>query len=264
MAKIELTLLGCGTSTGVPLISCNCKVCRSKNPKNKRLRASALFKVNGKSILVDTSSDFRTQALKYKILHLDAILFTHPHSDHVSGLDEIRAYNYIQKSRIPAYGNEWSCTELHARFSYIFNPATKQEGGGIPLVDLHQFDSKNGKFKVAGVSVLPISLLHGSQECIGYRIGNVAYITDCSVIPDASMELLKNLDLLVLDCLRLAPHGTHFNLEQALAIVKKLSPKETILTHLGHDFDYVTWTKKGKLPARVTLAFDGIKRAVKS
>lgn len=262
MAKIELTLLGCGTSTGVPLISCRCKVCRSKDPKNQRLRASAWLRTRGKSILIDTSTDLRAQALRYGLLRVDAILYTHPHADHVSGIDEMRAYNFIQKSRIPAYGNAWTCDELSSRYPYIFSPSGKIEGGGIPLLDLKKFDAQENSIEVAGLKIVPVSLEHGSQECVGFRHEDIAYVTDCSTIPDASMRRLEGLKLLVLDCLRLAPHGTHFNLEQSLEIISRLKPKKTVLTHLGHDFDYKTWTKKGKLPKGVTLAYDGMKLTV--
>lgn len=261
-SRIELTILGCGTSTGVPLISCTCKVCRSKNPKNRRLRASVWLRAKGKSILIDTSTDLREQALRHRIFHVDAVLYTHPHADHVSGIDEMRAYNFIQKTRIPAYGNDWTCRELSSRFPYIFAPAEKVEGGGIPLLDLRPIDAKAASFMAAGLEFMPISLSHGSQECVGYRFDSVAYVTDCSYIPEESLERLRDLKLLVLDCLRLAPHGTHFNLEQALEVVSQLRPKKTVLTHLGHDFDYASWTKPGKLPRGVTLAYDGMKLSV--
>lgn len=263
-ASLKITILGCGTSTGVPLLACPCKVCRSKNPKNNRTRASIFIQTRGKSFLVDTSPDLRTQALREKIFHLDAILFTHPHSDHVAGLDEIRAYNFIQKSRIPAFGTTWTCTELRARFPYIFSPSPA-EGGGIPLIDLQEFSTADGDLDIQGVRFTPISLVHGSRETVGYRIENVAYITDCNEIPEKGMQQLKELDLLILDCVRLKPHGTHLHLEKSLSFVQALKPKRTILTHLGHDFEYVEYTrpgKKRKLPANVTLAFDGMKISV--
>jgi phosphoribosyl 1,2-cyclic phosphate phosphodiesterase len=259
----ELTILGCGTSTGVPLLFCDCKVCRSRNPKNYRLRASVWLQAGGKSILIDTSTDLRQQALRHRIPRVDAILYTHPHADHVSGIDEMRAFNYIQKERVPAYGNAWTCEELRSRFPYIFAPADKIEGGGIPLLDLRLFDGNSSKIEVAGLEIIPVPLAHGSQECIGYRYGSLAYVTDCSSIPEASLKRLEDLDTLVLDCLRIAPHGTHFNLEQSLAIVERLKAKRTVFTHLGHDFDYDAWCgtkrKRGKLPANVTLAYDGMK-----
>jgi phosphoribosyl 1,2-cyclic phosphate phosphodiesterase len=258
----ELTILGCGTSTGVPLLFCECKVCRSKDPKNHRLRTSAWLKVGGKSFLLDASTDLRQQALLAKIPRLDAVLFTHPHADHVSGIDEIRSFNYIQKQRIPAYGNAWTCGDLRSRFPYIFAPSDKIEGGGIPLMDLHEFKASTKQIDVAGVLVVPIALSHGSEECVGYRIGELAYVTDCNAIPPASMARLADLDTLVLDCLRIAPHGTHLNLERALEVVERLRPRRTIFTHLGHDFDYRKWKKK--LPRGTELAYDGMKIAAKS
>lgn len=261
--KWELVVLGCGTSTGVPLMFCECKVCHSKNPKNHRLRASVWLRAEGKSILIDTSTDLRQQALRHRIPRVDAVLYTHPHADHVSGIDEMRAFNFIQKQRIPAYGNAWTCEELASRFPYIFSPTGKIEGGGIPLLDLMRFDAQTDELSVVGLRVTPISLAHGSQECVGYRYGSLAYVTDCSSIPEPSLKRLEGLDTLVLDCLRIAPHGTHFNLEQSLSIIERLKPRRTVLTHLGHDFDYSTWVgkkgKRGKLPARVTLAYDGLK-----
>lgn len=253
----ELTILGCGTSTGVPLLFCDCKVCRSKNPKNRRLRTSAWLQTSGKNILIDTSTDLRQQALAARIPRLDAILFTHPHADHVSGIDEIRSFNFIQNHSIPAFGNAWTCRELRNRFPYIFKPSKKTEGGGIPRIDLERFSTKSRTIDAAGISVIPVALSHGREECVGYRFEGLAYITDCNAIPLPSLERLRDLDTLVLDCLRIAPHGTHLNLERALETVRELRPKRTILTHLGHDFDYRDWTKK--LPKGVGLAYDGMK-----
>ena len=251
-----LTILGCGTSTGVPLIGCSCKVSKSKDPKDCRTRASIWIQTRNKSILIDTSTDFRTQALRAKIGRIDAVLYTHPHSDHLNGIDEIRSFNFIQKETIPVYGNQWTCDELTNRFAYIFNPAPS-EGGGIPQIDLRQFQSSEPTIDVVGVPVTPIALKHGSKECIGYRIDSVAYVTDCSLIPPESMDRLRNLSILVLDCLRIAPHSTHFNLDQSLDIISQLKPKRTFLTHMGHDFGYKQWLKK--LPKGITLAYDGLK-----
>lgn len=251
-----LTILGCGTSTGVPLIGCHCAVCASDNPKNKRLRASAWVKHEGKSILIDTSTDLRQQALREGIDRVDSVLFTHPHADHIHGIDELRSYNFLQKSPIPVYGNAWTREELETKFSYIFSPG-HVEGGGVPRLILEPINSGSERIDVLGIPVIPISLQHGSKECIGYRIDSVAYITDCSYIPSTSLDRLKDLSVLVLDCLRLKPHGTHFHLDQALETISQLRPKQTYLTHLGHDFDYDTWVRK--LPEGVTLAYDGLK-----
>ena len=259
MSSVTLTILGCGTSTGVPLISCKCSVCRSRNKKNHRLRASAWIQARGKSILIDTSPDLRQQALREKIERVDAVLYTHPHADHVHGIDELRSYNFIQKASIPVFGNAWTCEELKSKFSYIFKPSYV-EGGGIPQLELNQFDSKIDQLDVQGIPVIPISLSHGSKECVAYRVDSVAYVTDCSYIPETSLDRLKGLSVLVLDCLRLEPHKTHFNLDQALATVDAVRPKKTFFTHLSHDFDYSKWIKK--LPKGVTLAYDGLKITV--
>jgi phosphoribosyl 1,2-cyclic phosphate phosphodiesterase len=252
---MQLTILGCGTSTGVPLLQCKCSVCRSSNPKNKRLRTSAWLRVHQKSFLIDTSPDLRQQAMRAKIPRIDAVLYTHPHADHVHGIDELRSFNYIQKSSIPVYGNDWTCDELQIKFGYIFRPMPV-EGGGIPQLELNRIQTKDPSIEILGEKIIPLSLSHGSKECVGYRIGSLAYVTDCSFIPESTLERMQNLSVLVLDCLRIAPHGTHFNLDQALGTVAKLKPKKTYLTHLGHEFDY---SKKSKnLPKGVSFAYDGL------
>jgi phosphoribosyl 1,2-cyclic phosphate phosphodiesterase len=250
-----LTILGCGTSSGVPFIHCKCSVCRSRNPKNKRLRASAWLQTHGKSFLIDTSTDLRQQALRAKIRRVDAVLYTHPHADHTHGIDELRSFNYIQKATIPVYGNSWTYHELKSKFPYIFRPMPV-EGGGIPQLQLNLIDTQAKFVSILGEKVIPLSLSHGSQECVGYRIDSLAYVTDCSFIPSTTLKRMQGLSVLILDCLRLAPHGTHFNLDQALDTVSQVQPKRTYLTHLGHEFDYAKWSKK--LPKGVSFAYDGL------
>ncbi len=206
--------------------------------------------------MIDTSTDFRTQALRAKIPRVDAVLYTHPHADHINGIDELRSFNFFQKDPIPVYGNDWTCEELRKKFEYIFTPPKVIEGGGIPMLTLCQFDASCQFIEVMGQKIIPISLRHGSKECVGYRFGSVAYVTDCSFIPDESLERLRGVSLLILDCLRITPHNTHFNLEQALEAVEKIRAEKTFLTHLGHDFDYGTW--ETKLPKGVHLAYDGL------
>ena len=257
----QVTILGCGTSTGVPLLQCRCAVCTSSDPRNHRLRASIYVEIAGKKILIDTSTDLRQQALRHDLSRVDAILFTHPHADHSAGIDEIRSFNFLQREKIPAYGNEWTVRELTTRYPYLFAPTEPAQGGGVAGIDLHLIDAATDSLDILGLTVVPVSVSHGREEVVGYRFGRFAYLTDCSSIPLKSRERLMNLDVLVLDCLRLAQHGTHFNLEQALEVVSELRPGRTVLTHLGHDFEYVEWTRQGpgaKLPESVTLAFDGM------
>jgi phosphoribosyl 1,2-cyclic phosphate phosphodiesterase len=261
----SLTILGCGTSTGVPIVGCRCKVCKSRNPKNRRLRASVWVQSRGKSLLIDTATDLRSQALRHKIFHVDAVLYTHPHADHVGGIDELRTYNFLQKADLPVYGNAWTMDELTSRFPYIFKPTGIVEGGGIPQLIPNLIKSQPGSpetIEIAGIPVTPIPVSHGSQECLGFRFDSVAYVTDCSYIPPSSFDRLKGLSVLVLDCLRIEKHGTHFNLDQALETVRQLRPKKAILTHLGHDFDYQPWVRRlgreFKGSTQVTLAYDGL------
>jgi phosphoribosyl 1,2-cyclic phosphate phosphodiesterase len=252
---MRLTVLGCGTSTGVPLIHCGCRVCRSRDPRDRRLRCSAWVRAAGKSLLIDTSPDLREQALRARIPRLDAVLYTHAHADHSHGIDELRSFNYVQREPIPIHASRPTCEELERKFGYIFRPG-RIEGGGIPLLKLHPFDAAAGRVSVAGVPVTPIPLLHGSRESVGYRIGRLAYVVDCSEIPEESLAALEGLSILFLDCVRLEPHGTHLNLDRALELAARIRAKRTFLTHLGHDFSFKGWS--GRLPRGIALAHDGL------
>lgn len=256
---MEATILGCGTSTGVPVIACTCAVCLSPDPRNHRTRASIWFEVAGKSILIDTGPDFRQQILREKIRRLDAVLYTHPHADHCHGIDDLRAFNFFQKEPVPIYCHPWTADEFLIKFAYIFKKSPV-EGGGIPDLLIQRFDPQAEILNVQGVPIIPLPLDHGSKQSVGYRIESVAYVVDCSYIPPLSMDRLRGLSVLVLDCVQLGPHRTHLNLERALEVVDQLKPERTYLTHLGHEFDYTQWTKgSSRLPQGISLAYDGLR-----
>jgi len=249
---MKITILGCGTSTGVPVVGCKCNVCRSADLKNKRTRASALVMVNGLNILIDTPPDLHQQALANGLERVDAVIFTHDHADHIFGMDELRSFNFAQNGAIPIYASPKVMDRVKLLFDYIWNPGTPI-GGGKPLLDAHPV---SGEFEVAGVKITPIEIFHGSQAIWGFRIQDFAYLTDCSSIPDASRRLLSGLKLLVIGALRFRPHPTHFSINQALKEIEKLKPAHALLTHLSHSFDYQELNPK--LPPHVELAYDGI------
>ena len=248
---MKVTFLGTGTSHGIPMIGCDCAVCRSDDPKNKRTRASALVEVDGVNLLIDTPPDLRNQALRENIWRVDAILFTHAHADHVFGLDDVRRFNDLSGAVMPCYGSEHTLRTIRRTFEYVFVPT--QVGGGKPALDLMPVITQ---FAVNGVAVTPVQVLHGKLDVLGYRIGDFAYITDVSSIPDASMELLAGLDVLVLGVLRPQRHETHFSVDEGLSVVEALRPKSAFFTHIAHKLDYET--TNAALPPHIRLAYDGL------
>lgn len=250
---MEILFLGTGTSHGIPVIGCGCSTCTSTNEKNKRLRSSVLISLSGKQILIDTSIDFRQQALRYRIDRIDAILFTHHHVDHIFGLDDTRIFNKRQKKKIPCYGAKPTIKQLKHIYSYIFE--YPDIPGGIPMLDFLKLDSE--PFDVEGITVTPIEIMHGKMPINAYRIENAVYATDCSFISEESMDKFSNADVLILDCLRLRKHPTHFNLEQALETANKINARQTYFTHMSHEIEHDEVSKV--LPNNVALAYDGLK-----
>jgi phosphoribosyl 1,2-cyclic phosphate phosphodiesterase len=252
-----VTFLGSGTSHGVPMIGCTCDVCQSPDPYDRRMRPSIYLEVDGgPSILVDTSTDLRQQALAFGVVKVDAILMTHSHADHVMGMDEVRRFNVLNHGAIPVHASAATSRELRRIFQYVFEPPP-QKGGGIPQLDLHDID---GPFKVGTLSVQPIPLLHGTLPILGYRFGSFAYLTDASTIPDEAWPMLEGLDVLVLNALRHRPHPTHFSLSEAAAVAERLQPRQTFFTHVCHDLPHAITNRS--LPAGMALAFDGLRFAV--
>ncbi|MGZ7040383.1 MAG: MBL fold metallo-hydrolase [Thermoanaerobaculia bacterium] len=253
MHRMNVTFLGSGTSTGVPVVGCSCAICTSSDPRNKRLRQSVKIEANGKYFLIDTTPDLRLQLLREPIPRLDFILFTHSHADHVMGLDDIRPFNFRQREPISAYASPHTAKAVRRAFSYIWNDS--QIGGGKPQLDLIEVTEA---FDHDGIHIVPIPVLHGDWTILGYRIGSFAYITDTNGIPDESLRLLEGVEVLALDGLRVSPrHPTHFTIPEAIEASKMVGAKETWLIHLTHDIDHAAVEKT--LPAGVRLAYDGLR-----
>jgi phosphoribosyl 1,2-cyclic phosphate phosphodiesterase len=248
---MRVTFLGTGTSTGVPVIGCRCRVCTSPDPRNRRLRPSILLEWDTRRVLVDSSTDFREQALRHRIDTLDAVLYTHCHADHVMGLDDLRIYNFRQRCDLPVFGSAGTLEDIRRTFWYAFTETP--EGGGKPRLDLRPVDRE---FELFGIRILPVPLLHGEMQVTGYRFGSFAYCTDCNRIPEPSLAALEGLDTLVLDALRPSPHPTHFSLPETLAVLDRLRPRRSYLVHMGHDLDHEETERA--LPASIRLAYDGM------
>lgn len=247
----SVTLLGTGTSTGVPVIGCGCGVCRSPDPRNRRTRCSALLRCGDRQLLIDTSTDLRQQALAANLGRVDAVLYTHTHADHVNGIDDLRAFNLKSGTAIPIYASAEAIAVIRGNFGYIFDE--ELEPGYRPQLTTRSVD---GPFELFGLQVVPVPLLHGKGQALGYRIGDFAYLTDCSALAPGAVELLQGLDTLVIDALRFRPHPTHFNIAQAIAVAARLGARRTLLTHLSHEVDHVSHAPG--LPAGVELAYDGL------
>ncbi len=248
---MRITFLGTGASGGVPIINCDCAVCRSANPKNKRLRSSVMIEINDKFLLIDTTPDMRQQFLRKRFPRIDAILYTHAHADHVFGLDEVRRFNYLTKKRIPAYGNAQTMERLTTVFNYAFQPPEIEIVKGIPNLSPHVIE---GPTVIEGIEVIPIPLVHNELTIFGYRIGNFAYCTDVNHIPAASYNLLNNLDVLVLDALREKRHPSHFSLGEAITEARKIGARQTYFTHISHILDH---DRHGQmLPKNMAFAYD--------
>jgi len=248
---MKVVILGCATSTGVPIIGCECRVCTSDNPKNKRTRCSLFIEINGKNILIDSATDLRFQALRHNITRLDAVLYTHSHADHTHGIDELRTFNFVNDMVIPCYGNELTINNLKNNFGYIFDGV--HSAGGKPKLELNVVEKE---FDFDGIRITPIEINHARWIILGYRIGGVAYLTDCSGIPEKSMDKLKGLDLLIMSALRYREHPAHFNVVQAVEMAQKIDPKLAVFTHMGHEIEYETLLNE--LPDNIVPAYDGL------
>jgi phosphoribosyl 1,2-cyclic phosphate phosphodiesterase len=278
--SLKVTLLGTGTSHGVPMIGCGCDVCRSLDPRDRRTRPSILIQIEAppagaqappplagqderrtaatsavaravRHILVDTSPDLRAQALANRVTRVDAILFTHSHADHVLGLDEVRRYNILQREPMSCFGDARTLADLRQTFGYIFT--TPDAGGGIPQVVLSQIA---GPFSLGGTEIVPVPIMHGPRGILGFRVGSFAYLTDCSRIPEESWPLVGGVRTLVVDALRDRPHPTHFSVNEALEVVARLSPERAYFTHVCHDLPHAATC--ARLPRGVELAYDGL------
>ncbi len=250
---MQITMLGVGSSAGTPMIGCTCATCVSSDARNKRSRCSALIRLDqGQQILIDTGPDLRQQALREGVQRVDAVLYTHTHADHLHGIDDLRAFCQIQKQQIPLYGSPQTTQHIQDKFGY-----TIREAGQFWEVPVLGLNPVTGPFELFGLNITPIPIKHGHSDIFGYRIGNMAYLTDVSEIKPESLELLQGLKVLMLDCLRYRPHFTHINLEQSLAYASQIGATDTYLMHMTHEMEYQQLS--AELPAHVHVAYDGLR-----
>ena len=243
-------MLGTGTSVGVPMIGCVCNVCKSTNPKNKRFRSSVYIELNQHLFIIDTTPDFRLQCLQNNISNVDAVLYTHTHTDHINGIDELRVMNILHKKAIPIYATKETLLEIRKRFDYIFAPNPKS---WVPQLIEHELKEENN---ILGEKILAIDVEHAQDIITAFRMRDFAYITDASGIPARSIPLLKNLEVLIINSLAEKPHAKHFSLQQALDAIDMLKPQRAYLTHLSHQFDFDELSKR--LPNNIFVSYDGL------
>jgi phosphoribosyl 1,2-cyclic phosphate phosphodiesterase len=249
---MKVTFLGSGTSQGIPVIACNCEVCQSTDIRDKRLRSSILISSENTNLVIDTGPDFRQQMLREDIKKLDAVVFTHEHKDHIAGMDDIRAFNFIQKKDMDVFASEDVQKALHREFHYVF---AAKKYPGVPRVKLHTINDE--PFTVGDIELIPINVLHYMMPVKGYRIGDFSYITDAKTIPDIEFKKLIGSDILVINALRKTTHISHFNLEEALQVIDKINPRKAYLTHLSHLIGTHRELEK-ELPDNVEIAVDGL------
>jgi len=253
----QFILLGCGTSVGVPALGCGCSVCRDPRPRNKRTRCSALLGLPEGNLLIDTSPDMRAQLIRENIGIVHAVIYTHEHSDHLMGFDDLRLFQFYLGRPVPVYCNEFVERRLKKAFDYAFSDQPTTHPGAVPAVDLRPIE-ENQPLNILGAQVIPIPLRHGpNYDVLGFRIGNIAYCTDVSEIPPASMELLQGLDVLILDALRPLPHVTHLSIDQAVEVSLALKPRQTYFTHCSCYVDY--YQVNQELPAGIEVGYDGLR-----
>lgn len=249
---VKVTFLGTGTSQGVPLIGCNCDVCTSDDPKDKRLRSSILLESSKTRVVIDSGPDFRQQLLREKIKRLDGVIFSHEHKDHIAGLDEVRAFNFIMGKAMPVFATPRVQVALRREFAYIFS---EEKYPGVPEIELNNFD--NDPFSFGDLTIEPLNVMHYKLPVKGFKINDFAYVTDANFIPEHEKEKLKNLDVLVLNALRREPHISHFNLGEAIQLVRDLKPKKAYFTHISHQLGLHEQVS-AELPSNIELSFDGL------
>lgn len=253
---LKITVLGSGTSSGVPTIGCTCAVCNSTDPRDTRLRPSILIEAEGRNIVIDTTPDFRAQVLRAGIKRLDAIVYTHGHADHILGLDDVRPFNFHQGEKIPIYAAPPTFAIIERVFAYVFD--NRERNTHVPKLDVHLIDG--APFDVLGLCFEPIPLKHGKDTIFGYRFGSVAYLTDHSGIPESSLDRLHGLDVLFLDALRHRPHPTHSTVETSVETARRVQPRRTYFTHMCHDVGHAA--TEASLPEGIFLAYDGLEICV--
>ena len=246
-------MLGVGSSAGTPVVGCSCAACSSTDPRNKRTRCSSIITLDsGENILIDTGPDLRNQSLRENIQRVDAVLYTHTHADHLHGIDDLRAFCQIQRKQIPLYAKADAVTHITQKFGYVLREPSNF--WDLPVLCIEPVDST---FTLFGVRITPIPVMHGKSHIFGYRIGNIAYLTDVSEIPESSFPLLEGLDVILLDCLRETSHPTHINIEQSLAYISRINAQQSYMIHMTHELEYISLAKK--LPMGVFVGFDGLK-----